>query len=252
MGLHLKNDIYRPVPAVPGLEVTIDGRFRLNGRPRKAIFCKKRYGNGLATVRFMWNKDGITHYIQASKCVAMAWKPKYKDGDYIIYKDGNCHNIHADNLQVVGKDRYWKYMQRNSGYSADDVENRKKKLANVIKEAGLTLHYFETLDMGQINEHVKSHLYPCLMEYCRNTLHLGECTSLQIVPEAIARMYECIMNGMCLYNYERYCKKMLLNYKKKGDFGLTGKVPNPIKIEVQQLNLDCLWERYKVTSLKKK
>lgn len=126
MGLHLKNDIYRPVSAVPGLEVTIDGRFKLNGRPRKAIFCKKRYGNGLATVRFMWNKGGITHYIQASKCVAMAWKAKYKDGDYIIYRDGNCHNIHADNLQVVGKDRYWKYMQRNSGYSADDVEKRKK------------------------------------------------------------------------------------------------------------------------------
>ena len=48
------DDIFRRVPAVPGLEVTRDGKFRLNGRPRKAIFGKKRYGNGLATVRFHW------------------------------------------------------------------------------------------------------------------------------------------------------------------------------------------------------
>lgn len=245
-------EIYRHVPEIPGLEVTIDGKFRLNGRPRKAIFCKKRYGNGLATVRFMLNKDGIRHYIQASKCVAMAWKVGYEDGDYIIYKDGNCHNIHADNLHIVGKNKYYEYMRRNSIYRADDVEKRKKKLRTVIEEASCTLRYFETLNAEPINKHVSDYLYLCLMEYCRNTLFLGESTSLSIVPECLARMYECIMNGMCLYNYERYCKKLLLNYKKKGNFGITGKVPNPIQINVQQLNLDCLWERYKVTSLKKK
>lgn len=81
---------------------------------------------------------------------------------------------------------------------------------------------------------------------------MGERQSLEQVPEALARMYECIMNGMCLYNYERYCKKLLLNFKKKGSFGLTGEVPKPIKIEVQQLNLDSLWERYNVTKLKRK
>lgn len=245
------NDIYRPVPAVPGLEVTCDGKFKLNGKPRKAVFARKKYGNGLATVQFTWRTGGVSHYIQASKCVAMAWKPGYKEGDYIIYKDENCHNIRADNLMIVDKRKYWEYMRRNSGFNADDVEERKRKLRVVLEETSCTLRYFETLDAEPINKHVRDYLYRCLMEYCMETLNLGESTSLGIVPECLARMYECVMNGMCLYNYERYCKKLLLNYKKKGDFGLTGKVPKPIQINVQQLNLDCLWERYKVTSSRK-
>lgn len=245
------NNIYRPVPLVEGLEVTIDGKFRLNGRPRKAIHGKKRYGNGNVTVQFIWRTNGKTNYIQAAKCVASAWKLKYKEGDYIVYKDGDCTNIHADNLKIVGKEQYWEYMRRNSVYKPDDVETRKRKLRIVIEEASCTLHYFDTLDMEPVNKHVSGYLYLCLMEYCRKTLYLGESTSLSIVPECLARMYECIMNGMCLYNYERYCKKLLLNYKKKGNFGLSGKVPAPIQINVQQLNLDCLWEKYKVTKLKK-
>lgn len=249
--MNADNEIYRPCPLLQGLEVTIDGKFRLNGKPRKVIYGKKRYGNERATVRFMYMIEGKSHYIQAAKCVASAWKLNYKEGCYIIYKDEDCTNIHADNLIIVGKERYYKYMQRNSVHKADDVEARKKKLRTVIEEASCTLHYFDTLDAEPINKHVQGYLYLCLMEYCRSTLFLGESTSLSIVPECLARMYECIMNGMCLYNYERYCKKLLLNYKKKGNFGMTGKVPAPIQINVQQLNLDCLWERYKVTKFKK-
>lgn len=239
------------MPLLDGLEVTIDGKFRLNGIPRKATYCHKRYGNGRATVQFRYFRNGKSNYIQAAKCVASAWKPKYEEGCFIIYKDGDCTNIHAENLQIVDKKVHLKYMQRNSVNKKDDVDERKRKLKNVIKEASCTLHYFETLDATPINKHVSDYLYLCLMEYCRNTLFLGESTSLSIVPECLSRMYECIMNGMCLYNYERYCKKLLLNYKKKGNFGLTGKIPSPIQINVQQLNLDCLWERYKVTKLKK-
>ena len=249
--MNADNEIYRPCPLLQGLEVTIDGKFRLNGKTRKATYGSKRYGNGRVTVQFRYNKDGKSYYIQAAKCVASAWKMKYKEGDYIIYKDGDCTNIHADNLVIVGKEKYYEYMRRNSIYMADDVETRKKKLHTVIEEASCTLHYFETLDAEPINKHVQDYLYVCLMEYCRNTLYLGESTSLSIVPECLARMYECIMNGMCLYNYERYCKKLLLNYKKQGNFGLTGKIPAPIQINVQQLNLDCLWEKYKVTKLKR-
>jgi hypothetical protein len=80
---------------------------------------------------------------------------------------------------------------------------------------------------------------------------MGEQTAKQQTAEAIARMYEVIMAGMCLYNYERYLKKLLHNYKKTGSFWYTAEVPKAIKIEVQQLNLDCLWERFKVTHFKK-
>lgn len=241
---------FRKVNVYEGLEVSIDGRFRLNGKPRKTISPPKSYGNKRTTVQFRIVRKNKTLYWQAAKLVAMAWKHGYSEDDYIIYKDGNCQNIHADNLQIVSKKDYYKYMQRNSGHKADDVEKRKKKLMLVAEEATLTCKYFETLDMSGINKHVTDYLYPCLITYCNETLHLGAGTTRSIVPECLARMYECIMNGMCLYNYERYCKKMLLNYKKHGNFGLTGSVPKPIQLNIQHLNLDCLWEKYKVGKIR--
>lgn len=241
----MSND-YRNVRAVDGLECDAGGHFRYKGKEKKVIYVRTNFGNGRATARLIFMRQGKIHYIQAAKAVAMAWKFGYdEEKDCIIYKDGNIHNIAADNLEIVTPERYTQYQLRNSGYNADDVEERKRKLQLVIDEAGMTKHYLETLDMEPINRHVKEYLYMCLMSYTKETLHIGERTALYIVSECLARMYECIMNGMCLYNYERYCKKMLLNYKKKGNFGFTGCVPKPIEIKVQQLNLDCLWERYK-------
>lgn len=239
---------YRQVKSVPGLEVTADAEFRYKGKPKKVVYCKTVNGRK-ATARMMIMIQGKSHYWQAAKLVAEAWKG-YEPTDYITYKDGDIHNINADNLVLDDKKGYYQYMRRNSGYFGDTIEEKKRKLQLVANESMMTLHYFQTLKMDEINQHVTDYLYPCLMKYAMNTLYLGERVALEQVPEAIARMYECIMNGFCLYNYERYCKKLLHNYKKKGTFGMTGKVPKPIKIEVEQLNLDCLWERYKVSRLK--
>lgn len=247
----MSEDVWRRVRAIDGLECTADGRFKYRGRAKKAIYCTKNFGNGKATARLCFMVGGKMLYIQAAKAIAMAWKYRYDEKtDCIIYKDGDIHNITADNLEVVTSQEYTQYRMRNSIHRADDVERRKRKLQLVIDEAGMTKHYLETLDMEPINKHVKEYLYMQLMTYTKETLHIGERTALYIVPECLSRMYECIMNGMCLYNYERYCKKLLYNYKKKGNFGLTGSVPKPIKIEVQQLNLDCLWEKFKVTKNK--
>jgi hypothetical protein len=194
--------------------------------------------------------NGKSAYIQASKAIALAWKTYNPDTQYIIYKDGDIHNIHADNLEIVNYERYLDFRMRNSVHTADDINKRIRKLQLVIDESSMTKHYFETLDFKPINRHVEDYLYICLMDYCKNTLFLGETVALDIVPECIARMYECIMNGMCLYNYERFCKKMLLNYKKKRNFGFTGNIPKPIEINVSQLNLDCLWERFKKSTRK--
>lgn len=238
--------IYRDVRAVEGLRCTADGRFTYNGKRKKVIYCKKNFGNAKATARITYMVNGKTHYIQAAKAVAMAWKVGYDESKHhIIYADGDIHNIKADNLRLVSYDDFINYRLRNTEYKADDVEKRKRKLQLVIDEASMTKHYFETLDFTPINRHVEEYLYICLMNYCKETLFLGETVALDIVPDCIARMYECILNGMCLYNYERYCKKLLLNYKKKGSFGFTGSVPKPIEINVSQLNLDCLWERYR-------
>lgn len=233
--------IYRNVPGIDGLQCNEIGKFRYRYKDKKVIYPRTVIGKK-STARLMLNKQ----YYQASRLVAKTWLARYTDESMILYKDGDCHNISASNLILSNKKDWRAYMMRNSGHGADDITERIKKLENVIKESSLTLHFFKTKDFEPINRHVTEYLYECLMTYCLLSLHLGKTTAMEIVPDCIARMYECILNGMCLYNYERYCKKLLLNFKKQGDFGLTGKVPKPIELEVQQLNLDCLCERFNV------
>lgn len=240
---------YKNVSNIKNLECSREGVFKYKGHPKKVIFPYTVAGRK-ATARVMIMIEGKSHYWQAAKLVAKTWIIGYDESDFITYKDGDIHNIAADNLILTDEKCFYDYIRRNSGHIADNLEERKRKLQLVIEEASMTLNYFRTLNMTQINNHVKDYLYHCLMAYAIRTLNMGERTALEQVPEALAIMYECIMNGMCLYNYERYCKKLLHNYKKNGTFGFTGKVPKPIRINVEQLNLDCLWERYKVSTFR--
>ncbi len=243
--------VYRNVKSVDGLSVTSDGKFLFNGKPKKVIYAYTVTGRK-ATARMMIMINGKSHYYQAAKLVAEAWLFRYSDSDYLTYKDGDCHNICADNLIRDDKKGYWEYMRRNSRNKADTLDERKRKLQLVADEALMTKHYFETLKMDEINKHVTEYLYPCLMKYAMKTLQMGEGKALETVPEVIGSMYEKIMDGMCLYNYERFCKKVLLDIKKKGRYGeYWHKLIKPIKIEVEQLNLDCLWEKYRVTNIKR-
>lgn len=243
---------YKSVPCVDGLKCTYDGEFMYNGKGKKVIYPHTVVGRK-ATARITIMIGGKTHYFQAAKLVARTWLVGYSDDDYITYKDGDIHNISASNLVLDDKKGYYEYMRRNSVFSrSETLEERKRKLQLVADESLMTLRYFETMKMDTINKHVEEYLYPTLMNFAMNTLHLGKKTSLEAVPEVIGLMYEKIMDGMCLYNYERFCKKMLHTLKKTGRYGeYWQKLCKPIKIEVEQLNLDCLWERYKVTTLKK-
>ena len=242
---------YKQVKDIDGLECSSDGQFRYNGKPKKPIYCHTALGRK-ATVRLMIMIKGKNHYWQAARLIAATWLRGYDENDYITYKDGNCHNIKASNLVLQDKKGYYEYMRRNCPQDkADTLDERKRKLQLVIDEAGMTLNYLKTKDMKPINRHVTEYLYPCLMIFSMKTLQLGEKKSLDAVSEVIGTMYEKIMDGMCLYNYERFCKKMLHTLKTTGKYGeYWWKLCKPIKIEVEQLNLDRLWERYKVTKLK--
>lgn len=89
---------YRQVKSVPGLEVTADAEFLYKGKPKKVIYCHTVNGRK-ATARIMIMWGGKSHYWQAAKLVAEAWKRGYEEGNRITYKDGNCHNIKADNCR---------------------------------------------------------------------------------------------------------------------------------------------------------
>lgn len=237
-----KSIIYRH--ATNGISVSSDGKFIYKGKLKKVTFAKTVSGRR-ATARISLMINNKILYYQAAKLVAMAWKPNYHDGCCIVYKDGNCHNIASENLGITDDKTYRNYLMRNSnGVKAKNIEQRISKLDQIIKEASLTREYFQTLSMDNINVHVSANLIPILEDYCVNTLHLGVSTTKRMVPDVLARMYEVIMNGMCLFNYERYCKKLLLNYKKIGEYGVVGSVPKPVEIVINKLNFDCLCEKY--------
>jgi hypothetical protein len=132
--------IYRDVKIVDGLKVSIDGEFIYNGKTKNVYKNQKPYNNHKTTAVIHIRKDGKVLYFQAAKLVASAWKVGYNaNEDYIIYYDGDCQNIHADNLQIVNKDRYWQYMQRNSGNKVDDVEKRKKEIKTCSRRSNANL-----------------------------------------------------------------------------------------------------------------
>lgn len=242
---------FRPVPGIDSLECSREGRFRYKGRS-KALRTGSQVNGKPASVRVVLTIDGRQQSYQASRLVAQTWLSGYTDDCYITYRDGDCHNICAGNLTLADRDDFNDYIQRNSGFEADTLDERKRKLQLVIDQAGMTLHYLKTLDLEPVHQHVKEYLYPTLMQWSIKTLQFGEYKSQELAADAIARMYECLMAGMALYNYERYCKKLMHNYKKTGTFGFTGQVPRQIEIIVEQLNLNRLWERYKVTHQKRK
>jgi len=234
---------------MPNVHVSRDGGVLHNGKAIK-VNCRNHPNGRKQTAYVSITENGKTVYYQLSRLIAKAWLCNYKEEDYILYKDGDIHNVKAENLVLAGKKEYISFLQRNSGFTGMDIEQRKSKLSLLIEEANITLHYLKTADITPLNKHVEKYLYPTLMSWCRDKLFLGVDTVMNVVPECIARLYEVVMNGACIYNYERYCKKILMNYKKKGTFGYIANVPKPIQIIVEQLNTDCLWEKYKVTKLK--
>lgn len=229
----MEETILKPVPGLKGFLCDTDNMV--------VYKCKNGVIRPLTPIGFY---KKLSLYSEGKTCVTTLYRVVYcTEHDIDIRKIPSDFCFSYDGKKV-------KVCERNSGYKAANIEERKRKLQLVADEALMTKRYFETLKMDEINKHVTDYLYNCLMKYSINTLHMGERTSLEAVPDAIARMYEVIMSGMYLYNYERYCKKLLLNFKKKGSFGLTGKIPKPIKIEVEHLNLERLWERYNVTKLR--
>lgn len=108
-----------------GLMVSPDGRFFRNGQEKKVVYATNILGKK-ATARLIIMIDSKKYYWQAAKLVAKAYLADYEEGCGIIYKDGDIHNIKAENLCVVSPKRYYEYTRRNSGHSAATIEQKKK------------------------------------------------------------------------------------------------------------------------------
>lgn len=236
-----------------GIMVSPDGRFFRDGKEKKVVYATNILGKK-ATAKLTIMIDGKVHYWQAAKLVAKAYLADYEDGCNIIYKDGDIHNIKAENLCVVSPKRYYEYTRRNAGYSAATIDQKKEKLRRIIKEAGLTLNYLETKDFTEINAYVENHLLPILKDYCMRTLFIGRSTTEHIVCEGLYCLYDCIWSGNAVANYERWMKKILLNWKKKGTFGYMaeGFTRQEWETESKQIDFNILTTKYNVAYGKSK
>ena len=227
--------------------VSPDGRFFRNGKEKKVVYCTNILGKK-ATAKLTIMIDCKKHYWQAAKLVAKAYLSDYEEGCSIIYKDGDIHNIKAENLQVVSAERYYKYTLRNSGHSAATIEQKKEKLRRIIQESSLTLGYMETKDFSKINRYVEAHLLPVLKDYCMRTLFIGRETTEHIICEGLYCLYDCIWSGNAVANYERWMKKILHNWKKTGKFGYMaeGFTRQEWEAECQKVDLSILSTKYNV------
>ena len=230
-----------------GIMVSPDGRFFRKGQEKKVVYSTNILGKK-ATARLVVMIDGKKYYFQAAKLVAKAYLADYEDGCGIIYKDGDIHNIKSNNLQVVSIKKYYEYTRRNAGFSAATITQKKEKLRRIIKESTLTLNYLETKDFSQINAYVESHLIPILKDYCMRTLFIGRSTTEHIICEGLYCLYDCIWSGNAVANYERWMKKILLNWKKKGTFGYMaeGFTRQEWEVEIKDIDLSILSTKYNV------
>lgn len=250
----VKMDGYKPCQGYDGLYVNREGEFIYNGRKKRVLRYTDRYGRKhTAQIRLMRNGRSVS--LIASRLVAQAFYLRgYSDDLYITYQDGDIHHIGIDNLRMVSKQEYERMRTkhasqfRRQGTYAYQVS----RLTVSIESNEAVLHYFRTGDMERVNAHVRSYLYDCLCRFALDSLHFGMEQAPVMAADAIGSWYEVLLSGHAVGHGERYCKHILTHFKHHGWYGYKGEIPkNKIELIIDNLKLDSLWERYKVTHLKK-
>lgn len=83
--------------AVANVHVSRDGAVLHNGKPIKSN--RRFHPDGHRQTAYICiTEKGKKAYYQLSRLVAKAWLHRYTDDSYILYKDGDIHNVTADNL----------------------------------------------------------------------------------------------------------------------------------------------------------
>lgn len=242
-----ENNIYMPT-GWHGVECTRDGmgwRRPVKGRMTDLHPRRRRHTSGVKqTAYLIVLENGERHYHACNTLVAAAWKSGYEEGDYIVHADDDLHNLDADNLRIVGKDDYTANRNKRS-VNTVSLKDRIKKLETVHEETAATLALFKDNDWRLVHKHVERYLVGCLMDFCIRSLHLSPSTAHMQVPEVVARLYECLDRGYCIYNYERWCKEMLHNYKKTGTLGIKSEPPSKnIRQMVAKQDIEKLCEHF--------
>ena len=209
----------------PGLECTKEGIFRYNGYPVNSYVRVMRRKHTEVKHRFLIlaekNQDRRKNRrLTAAKMVASAWKFYNPDTDFIIYKDGDPTNIHADNLKVVGESAYTQYTTRNlynhEKSDEDKIAEYKEKCRTVLHDTQLTLNYLNTGNLTAINKYIETDIIPKLESHLKYTLRKSEIVVRYVMTTIIELLYIKLDKGFPICNYYKFCKKTADRYAKKG------------------------------------
>lgn len=239
---------YRPCKELADLYVDSEGNFIYKGKPKAVIRSCSRHGKKL-TARLTIMREGKQMYFSAAQLVASAFIPEYNNSVYIEYKDGDIHNICADNLSIVTKKDYYAARMAVANYyhKRGTYHYQVERIENVIFDAQAVLHYFKTGDMSEVNKRVENYLFECLMLFCVKSLHLSEQTAYEYTADVIVRMYDVLLSGHAVSHLEYYCKELLLHRKRYKVYGVKGSIKKEIKLMIKDLDLTAIQEKYDVS-----
>lgn len=239
---------YSPCKELADLCVDREGNFLYRGKPKAVIRPVSRHGKKL-TARIAIMHERKQMYFSAAQLVASAFIPGYDNHAYIEYKDGDIHNICADNLSIVTKKDYYvaRMAVANYYHKRGTYQYQVERIENTIFDAQAVLHYFKTGDMSEVNKRVETYLFECLMLYCVKSLHLSEQTAYEYAADVIVRMYDVLLSGHAVSNLEYYCKELLLHRKRHKAYGFKGTIKKEIKLMIKDLDLTPIQEKYDVS-----
>lgn len=205
---------YRELPYF-GLSVSKDGKFKRDGKPIK-VRGYNEVGGYRRTVHIIVAKDKKRYRFNAARLVAKAWCDGYSEDKELMFKDGDCHNISAENLVCIKPFAYKMLMAGKRGMKKETIDVKRKKLQGIILESKLTLDYYDTGDFTAINKHLENDIIPLLEKYCMCNMRLGRKRTTMMVSEVLSELYEKIDNGCAMYCYEWWCKLQIRKLVRNG------------------------------------
>ena len=244
-----EGEVFKPT-FIPGVECTINGVFKKNGRRIKLQERKDILGRQ-TSLKFYAYMDGKRTTFTAARVVAQTWSPSVWDENCIIqYKDGNRLNIHSDNLILLNESEYLKDSGKRLGGKKTEFEDAYRYVERAAKESSIALRYFQTGDFTELNDYVKEELFPSIYKHA-GKYFAGRDIVNELVTEVIGIMYEHVFANRPLFCYFNFCKKLVMIYYRNKDFGYYRRLPNPIvRKEVSLLNLDSLCEKFRELKIK--
>ena len=230
---------------IDNIECTTDGVFR-----REGIYYKPHFkiANGLkcsCTICISVG-TGVRKYYNCADLVCRAWrKNKYEEGCRIIYKDGDLHNIHLDNLEIVRYDQYVEWMTRkHSKAETPTVEEELARMDEMIQCCQMSKRFIATGDYREWNKYVQDVLYPYIVLSCEQK-ELGVARTRYIMSELVGTVYELIGRKRGIYDPKAFVEKHIREFSRYGKMYIPV-LPNKAVEEAKKLDLSGLAEKYKL------